>query len=191
MAVAVGNSVITESEIVQQIRIVAFQNEEQPVINSETKRRAAEKLIEQTLIRREIEANRYTAIETPNVEPMLQAIRKRFSSENDYKKALVDYHISEQELRSQLQWQATLIPFIDVRFRPGIQIPEADIREYYDKKFLPEWASGKTEGPPSYEESHETIEKLLASSLADHALDRWLGQARTEVRIRYYDEAFQ
>jgi hypothetical protein len=192
IAVAVGSTVITESQIIQQIRLTALQNGEKPDFSADSKRAAADRLIEQVLIRNEIQANRYAAIEPPNPDQLLADFRKsHFKSDAEYQQALTSYGVSETELKQQLQWQMTLVPFIDVRFRPGIQIPETEIKDYYEKQYVPEWKRSHKEATPSYEESRETIESLLTSQRADHALDRWIGQVRTHTRIKYYDEVLQ
>jgi hypothetical protein len=191
IAVSVGSSVITESEITQQIRLTAIQNGQKPDLSKANMRQAAGKMVEQILIRREIEANRYVSVEAPNPEPMLEAMRKRYSDAESYRKALADYQITEDELKKQLQWQMTLLLFIDVRFRPGIQVPEADSREYYEKQYLPEWKKTHAGTPPGFEESKAEVENLITADLADHALDRWLGQTRTQTQVRFRAEVFQ
>jgi len=191
IAVSVGSSVITESEIVQQIRLIAIQNGQQPDLSKENKRQVAGKMVEQILIRREIQANRYMSVEPPNPEPMVEDIRKRYPDGAAYQKALAEYQITEDELRKQLQWQMTLLLFIDVRFRPGIQVPEADVREYYEKQYVPEWKKTHTGTPPALEESKAEVENLITADLADHALDRWLGQTRTQTQVRFRREVFR
>ena len=61
VAVTVDKRVITESEIVRQIRITAFLNNEQPDFSASSKRVTADRLVEQVLIRRELESTRYSA----------------------------------------------------------------------------------------------------------------------------------
>src|SRR5260370_34922317 len=140
VAVIVGREVIAESEILRQIRMTAFQNGEKPDFSPENKRAMAEKLIDQLLIRHEIETNRFALGEAGSVAAELARLKKsRFAPDADYRKALKDYGITEEELKKQLQWQLTLVPFVDARFRPGIQIPEAEIKEYYEKRLLPNW----------------------------------------------------
>ena len=53
VAVSVGNQVITEDQIGEEIRVTAFLNHETPDLSPAQKRRAAERLIEQALVRRD------------------------------------------------------------------------------------------------------------------------------------------
>lgn len=191
VAVVVGKDVITESEIFRQIRLIAFQNNEKPDFSPDNKRTIAEKLVEQALIRREIESNRYVLGDLPDLDKMLADFKaERFKTDADYRAALKQYDITEEELKGQMKWQLTLVPFIDIRFRPAVQISTQDIKDYYEREFLPKWTS-LTEKPPTLEEATAPIESILTSERADHALDRWLGQMRTQTRIRFRPEVFR
>lgn len=185
IAVTVDKRVITESEILRQIRITAFLNNEQPDFSASAKRTTADRLVEQILIRRELETSRYSAPAT-SATVSFQELRKRFPDETEYKQSLARYRITDADVRQALEWQETLLEFIDLRFRPGIQIPESEIHDYYEqqKSLHP----GKL---PEFPDAREDIEKILTSQRVDNALDRWLGQARTQSRIRYTQEVFR
>jgi hypothetical protein len=191
IAVSVGSSVITETEIVQQIRLTAIQNGQEPDLSKANMRQVATKMVEQILIRREIQANRYLSVEASNPEPILASIRKRYPDQAAYQKALAHYRITEDELKKQLQWQMTLLQFVDVRFRPGVQVPESEIRDYYEKHYVPEWTKTHTGTPPAFEACRAEMENLIAADLADHAMDRWLGHTRTQTQILFRREVFR
>jgi hypothetical protein len=191
IAVTVGYSVITEGEILRQIRLIAFQNGEKPDFSPQNKRKLADKLVEQLLVRKEIQANKYMSVESAQADKLLEATRQRFPDEAAYRKQLDEYQITEDELKEQLKWQMTLLSFIEVRFRPGIQVPEPETREYYESQYLAEWKKTNQGSPPGYDESKDIVENLIAAERADHALDRWLGQSRTQTQIRYRREVFE
>jgi peptidyl-prolyl cis-trans isomerase SurA len=195
IAATVGYSVITEAEILRQIRLTAFQNGDPPDFSPGNRRKTAEKLVEQILIRKEVEANKYALPESSKADAMFASIKATFPSDAAYRKALADYQITETDLKQQLQWQATLLSFIEVRFRPGVQVPDQEIRDYYERHLLPEWEKthpGTSNlSPPTLQESRDAIENILAGQRADQALDRWLGQSRTQTQILYRNEVFQ
>jgi hypothetical protein len=185
IAVTVEKQVIAESEIWRQIRITAFLNGEEPDFSNASKRTMADRLVEQVLIRRELETS--SRLPPPNeTPPTYQRMRARFKTEEEYKQALAKYGISDEDLREALTWQTTLLEFVDQRFRPGVQIPQSEIREYYDQQVAQN--PGKL---PPFEEAREDIEQILTDQRVDNALDRWLGQARTQARMRYRDEVFK
>lgn len=189
IAVSVGNQVITESQILEEIRVAAFLSHEVPEVNAEQKRKAAERLIEQTLIRRDMEFSHYPAALASEAEKAEQQIRSAYPSPVEFKQEIEKYKIAEEDLRHHLQWQLTLLRFIEYRFKPSIQVPEVDIKRYYERK-LGEWRQQGVEEPPSLDESRADIEKILTQERVDQAVDRWLGDARTQVEILYRKEAF-
>jgi hypothetical protein len=192
IAVSLGSSVITESEILRQIRLTAFLNGEKPDYSMENKRRAADMLVEQTLIRREMGATPNAQQEKMEIAPEVQAlVQQRYPTEAAYRRALAQYNLTDEDVKRHLEWQTRLVRFIDVRFRPGVQIPDAELREYYQNIFLPQWREQNKGEPPSFDDAREQMESTLLSDRANSALDRWLGQSRTQTRIRYRQEVFQ
>jgi len=185
IAVTIDNRVITESEIERQIRITAFLNGEQPNLSSANKRATADRLIEQVLIRRELESTRYAAPGS-GADKTYQELKQKHHGDDGYKQALAKYQITDKDVREAIQWQAILLDFIEIRFRPGIQLPESEVQDYYKQQLAQN--PGKL---PSFEEARESIESILTAQRVDNAVDRWLGQARTQTRIRYTQEVFQ
>jgi hypothetical protein len=185
VAVTVDKRVVTESEILRQIRITAFLNGQQPDSSPANKRTTADRLVEQILIRRELETTRYASEATTSTAEYEELVRK-FPSSEAYRQALARYGVTDAEIREALAWQATLLDFIETRFRPGIQIPASDLREYYDSQVA--LNPGKL---PPFEQAKDDVEKILTQQRVDNALDRWLGQARLQSRIRYTQEVFR
>jgi hypothetical protein len=193
VAVSIGSSVITESEILRQIRLTAFLNGEKPDTSPANKRRAADMLVEQALVRREIaSAPGAQQADKAEIAPELLAlVQRRYPKGEAYQRALTEYGLRAEDLTRQLEWQTRLLRFIDERFRPGVQLPESEMREYYENVFLPDWRGRNQTAPPSFDDVRPQIENDLLSERANSALDRWLGQTRTQTRIRYHPEAFQ
>jgi len=79
-------------------------------------------------IRNEIDVGAYAPPSANEVEPLLLQVRtQRFHTPQEYHAALEKYRITEDDLKTYLLWQLTLLRFIDIRFRAGIQISEQDI----------------------------------------------------------------
>jgi hypothetical protein len=192
VAVSLGTSVVTESEILRQIRLTAFLNGEKPEYTPENKRRAADMLVEQALIRREMTASARPDSEKAGIAPeVLATLKQRYPDDAVYKKALAEYKLTNEDVQRHLEWQSRLIRFIDMRFRPGVQIPEAELREYYQNVWLPAWGARNKGAGPSFEDARPEVENEMQGERANSALDRWLGQTRTQTRIQYRQEVFQ
>ncbi len=192
IAVSVDDQLITQSDLMREIRITAFINGEKPDFSAENKRKTAQRLIEQLLLRRDMELTRFPAPPESEVDRMMRVVRQsRFRNEAHYRAELAAYGITEQELREQLRRQAAVLRYIEFRFRPEVQLTEAEIRNYYENRILPELRKRGVSPQPSYDEARSQAEDALAAQRADELVDKWLVEARNRVRIRYREEVFQ
>jgi len=191
IAVSVGSSVITAADIDREIRITAFENSAKPDFSPANKRQTAERMVDQTLVRNELEASRYLLPSGADADAALQEERKRFADDNAFRAALVQYGITEDDLKNRLLWQLTLVRFIDVRFRPGVQITDDDIRNYFNDHLRPLLLEQHPRQTPSLEDYRNTVEQTLIEQGANDQVEQWLKEARRRTRIQYHDEAFQ
>src|SRR4051794_24237206 len=76
VAVTVGKDVITESEVLQEIRLEAFLNRTAPQTGPAARREAAERIIDQTLLRQEIELEGFAKPQPSAVDQTLQKFKR-------------------------------------------------------------------------------------------------------------------
>ena len=190
IAVSVGNQVITEDQIGEEIRVTAFLNREKPDLSPAQKRRAAERLIEQTLVHREIEVSKYPVPPMSDAEKAIDKVQEQFESQAAFEQALQTCGVTRKELLSHLWWQLAVMNFIDYRFRAAVQVKDSDVEAFYDEQ-VEKWRQQGVETIPSLDESRAKIEGMLEQQRIDRALDRWLGDTRTQVEIRYRTGAFE
>ncbi len=193
VAVSVGTTVITESELLEQMRVRALLEDVPLALDGESKRDAADRLIQQTLIRREIETTRYVTPDPVEAAKLLAAFkRSRFQDDETlYQAALRKAKVTDDEVLACFLWQLTVLRFIEFRFRPGVQITPADLRDHYDRKFLPAWRERTKDPPPSLADATPAIEETLVQERIDNQLDGWISLSRTQVSIRYREEVFE
>jgi hypothetical protein len=99
--------------------------------------------------------------------------------------------VSEEDLKARLTWQLMLVHFIDVRFRPGIQITPEEIFKYFDDHMRAAWMQQHPGQTPSVDDHRAIIEQALISQAAGQQVEQWLKEARRRTHIQYHDEAFQ
>jgi peptidyl-prolyl cis-trans isomerase SurA len=192
LAVALDNQVITESEILREIRLTEFLNADPLDFSPGTKKKAADRLIEQKLIRKEIGLGRYAEPNPDGVLPLLNQIQtERFHGPEEYRQALERYGITEEDLKTHLLWQLTLLHFIDVRFRSGVQVSDDDVRAYFQSKLPEMQGSADPDKKASLDDLREKIRETLTNERVDKQLDDWLAEARKRARIDFHPEAFQ
>ena len=192
IAVTVGNRAITETDIEREIRVTAFLNGQPPELSVAGKHAAAERMVEQTLVRRELETSRYPTPQPAEIEPTLAALRRRYyPADADYRRALAQCGIADQDVRDALLWQRTLLQFVDVRFRPAVQITAEEIQRYFDTVLAPKLRAAKPGETPALDDYRDQIEDTLAGQREDREMDRWLREARLLTPIIYHEEALQ
>ena len=189
IAISVGNQVITESQIDEEVRVTAFLNNVKLDVSEELKKGAARRLVDQALIKREMDLSRYPVPALSDADAALNDSKAHFADEAAFEGALHAYGIAETQLKEHLWWQLTVLRFVDYRFRPGIQIQDSEIQAYYQQQ-LAKWHEQGVQ-PPSLNDERSQIEEDLTQQQIDDNLDRWLEQARTQVPIRYLDETMR
>jgi len=192
IAVTLDSQVIAESEILLELRLTAFLNGESLDFTSQARKAAANRLIEQKLIRKEIELGRYTQPSPGEEEPMLTQIQaQRFHSLDEYHRALEKYGLDENQLRAHLLWQLALLRFIDVRFRPAVTVTDEEMRQYFAQQ-LPELEKRASPGKPvTFEGARSEIQDALTEQAVDKQMNDWLAEARKRIHIEFRPEAFQ
>ena len=192
IAVSVGNRVITASDLEREIRVTAFLNGVNPDLSPAGKRAAANRMVEQKLIRRELETSRYPIPEPSEIEPVLADFKaNHFRDDADYRQSLAKYGITEQEVKDELLWQRTLLKFIDIRFRPGVQVSADEIQKYFDQNVAPTARIARPGQPVDLADYRDQIEEKLSGDKADEDMSRWLAEARKRTPVIFHDEVFK
>jgi len=186
IAVSVGQDVITESQVIMDLRVAAFLEKKPLDLSGAAKRGDAERLVDQLLILREAADSHVTL---PSTEAAAGLVAP-YAAESSYQADLARYGISEGDLAAHLLAGLRTLTFTDLRFRPDVQVSPDDIRSYYDN-IVRQPGAAAAAPIPSFEESREQIEKLLTEQRTLEALDKWLETTRSAARVQYREKAFQ
>ena len=191
VAVAVGRDVITRSEIVEQALITAFLNQEPADLSPVALRRTAERLVDVELIRREMRVANYAPPGQRGVDAWLERIRRqRNTTPEAFNQQLAAGGIDEAALRRNLALQLQTLRFVELRFRPGSSVSEGEVELYYRDTFRPEFEkSNPGKAAPELDDARERIEADLLQQRVDQAMEAWLKDARTRVRISYFERS--
>ena len=190
VAVVVGDAVITESEVLNQLRLDEFMASRPLDLSPAQRRTAAEQLVDQQLLRHEMEISHYAVPPPDAADSMLQTLRRqRFPAEAAYRAALQKYGITEDQLKQRLLWQLTVLRFTDERFGSDTQssadraVPGA----------VPPAAGRSSQGKPAAPQSADRLNPSPApgETPVDRQLDSWLKEARRSTHIELKKEAFQ
>jgi hypothetical protein len=191
IAVVAGKHVIKSSDIDRDLRLTEFLNREPLNVSAAARRPAAERLIDQQLIRTEIATGGYSRASDADAENLLkQIVHDRFgSAETRLRAELTRYGLTEEDLRQQLLWQLTVLRFIQQRFQPGVSVSDEDVRAYYDQHL----ADLKRQNPKN--STFEALEPQVRSMVEGEAVNKdfedWIARARKRNQIEYRQGAFQ
>jgi peptidyl-prolyl cis-trans isomerase SurA len=191
IAVVVGKHAIKTSDIAQDLRVTEFLNREPLDLSPATKRKSAERLIDQEIIRQEIATGGYRR----PAEAEGQAFEKQLENDRFHgsaaqmRPALAKYGLTEEQLREELLWQLTVLRFIDQRFRAGVLVTDEEVKSYYDQH----QAALRAQYPNGYglEELQAKIRTSLEGERINQSFNEWLEQQRKMYRIEYKQEAFE
>ncbi|MGH9428866.1 MAG: hypothetical protein ACRD2L_21480 [Terriglobia bacterium] len=141
-----------------------------------------QRLIEQTLIREQIQQFPGLEIDDEQVESQLAAIEKKIGSAEK----LAERKIDIQALRNRLRWQLQVTKFIDYRFRQFVVVDTKEIEAYYQNQFLPELQKRNALPAPELSDVEERIRKILTEEKLNTQVDEWLASLRKDAAIEIF-----
>lgn len=185
----VNGDVILESDVDEERRFESIQ----PYRGSATefsRERAVQRLIDRTLILQQAASEPEGIILEQDLDAQLTKLRKdipactAYHCETDagWQKFLGDRGFTVEEFRERWRKRMQLLRFIEVRFRNGIRISNDDIKNYYEKTMLPEYAKQKV-APPKLETISNRIEEVLLQQQVGNLLLDWLKSLRAQGSV--------
>lgn len=190
IAVVVGRGVITASEVTREVRLTDFLNQTKLDLSMDAKRKAVERLIDQRLIRRELQLTRYPTPPASEADKLLAQYRSaHFPTQAAFEQALRQYGIDQEDLKAHLLWQLTAMRFIEMRFRPGIQVTDEEVGREIERRLS---AKGNTpQQAAALDDDRTQIREELIEQRVDQQVDRWLKSAREGTTIEIREEALR
>ena len=187
IAIVVGDRVVKTSDIDREVRVTELLNGDTLDLSADARKKAAERLIDQALIRREIETGGYATATEEDANAMIAQISKeRFGSTSAFHAALQQYGVTEEQLRRHVRWQLSVLRFIETRFRPGVLVTDQDIERYYAENY----ANGKAT-PAPIASVRSKIEDQITGERINKAFYAWLEEVRKQANPEYHDGAFE
>lgn len=172
VAVVVGNQMITESEVLLEVRLTEFFNGQPLDLAADKRKDVAERLVDQQLIRNEMLIGGYPM----PAESEGEAVLRKFQQENyqgipSFRAALENHGLTEDEVKRHLLWQAAAMRFTDLRFHMTMAAPAT------------------TSAAPSTDQS-QSADRSDDTTVEDQ-MEVWLKEARSNTRIQFKKGAFQ
>jgi peptidyl-prolyl cis-trans isomerase SurA len=182
----VNKHVITQSDWEDQSNFEALV--EGRSVDAKPSSAALERLIERALISDAITSAYLPQLDSAQVDAQLQEIRKQSNAADDaaWKKVLATYSLSEPDVREKLAEQLSTAQLFEMRFRSTIRVNDEEVKDYYQKSFLPEMlnAGAKESSVPKLEEVSARIQRILTEQKLTEAVVTWMETLRSQAKIK-------
>lgn len=187
VVVVVNGHVILLSEWDSAARLEALLGAKPVATSAEERRAILERLVDQQLLRTELERSNLQHATTQEVDEKIRQLRKEFpgaETEDGWKTVLSGYGVSREELQEAVAFQLDTLRLIDARLRPTAQADQASVAEYYRETYLPSIrkAGGK---PQPINEVSGAIKEILAQQKMGDLTTAWLQNLRAQSDIRW------
>ncbi len=185
----VNGDLVLESDVEEERRFTAFQPYRDPAGFSRD--RAIERMIDRTLILQQAKLQPENAVTLDEARAQLATIRKdipacaRYHCETQagWEKFVHDQGFTLEELTDRWRQRMEILKYIEIRFRSGVQVSPAEIKAYYDKALLPEYARQKATAPKLAAIS-DRIQEILLQQQVSSLLGDWLKSLKAQGSVR-------
>lgn len=184
----VNGDLILDSDVDEERRFTAFQAY-RDTSGDFSRDNAIERLINRDLIVQQDKLRAEEPISDADVKKELDGLRKSIpecknvcETEAGWQSFLAAHGFTEATLMAHWRVRMEALRFIEERFRMGIRIPAADIKSYYEKTLLPQYARQHAT-PPKLDTISERIQEVLLQQQVSNLLGDWLKSLRAQGSV--------
>ncbi|HEX4020104.1 MAG TPA: SurA N-terminal domain-containing protein [Acidobacteriaceae bacterium] len=193
----VGDQVILQSDLEDEMRFTALQSSALPA-SENTDEDALNRLIDRDLINRErLLQPAFSVVSNQQVDASIVQLKKDIpacahdacSTSDGWKAFLQTQGFTEQEVYDRMRQRLQILKFINWRFGATVRVSQADVKTYYQKVLLPEFAHEKTDPPPVGKVAAR-IREILQQQHITALLNDWLKNLRSQGEVHIVDRAY-
>jgi hypothetical protein len=191
----VNGDVILESDVDEERRLTAFQPF-RDTSRSFTRDQVIERLVNRSLILQQSKLQAEGQVTDKQVQDQLDSLKKEIPACKEYhcetdagwNRFVGDQGFSMDELSRRWRQRMEVLNFIEIRFRSGITISDAEIQDYYDKTLLPQYAKQHAVAP-KVEAIKNRIQEILLQQQVSNLLRDWLKSLRAQGTVRTIEQS--
>lgn len=120
------------------------------------------------------------------IDDAFEELVGRYESHDAFEEALREQKKTADEVRYDLQREALIANYIDIRYRQIIDIGEREIRRYYEEVLRPEMERQGAEMPLLEAVDDEFIEPTLVETEVNRRVEEWIADLRRRADIVVY-----
>jgi tRNA isopentenyl-2-thiomethyl-A-37 hydroxylase MiaE len=184
---AVNGKVITEGDLdlARSLNVITLSGGS---LRSDTRSQLIDRLIDQELLRQELQNFSGVREDEARVQARLQSLRDAYAEKGGIRAALQRLGLQESELIAYLRLQSTILSFVSYRFRPFASVSDEDIRKYYEGRLAAQLKKSGLELPPLPQIAGR-IEEILREEKINAMLDQWIQEIKPNSRIDYFEDS--
>ena len=177
IAVRIEDDIILESEVTELAAV-------QKLLDGKSRGRAdlVNELVDQWVLGREGETGNFPKPSDAEVQAAFDRLAANFSSAANRKAKLEGLGLDDSIVKRQLRTQIYLSSFIEYRFRPGVEITDKAVSDYYQTELAAELMKKKEPAPPLAGVTNN-IRELLTEKEVSRRADEWIADARSRLRV--------
>lgn len=184
--VTVGWQVVTLNETRKTWNIDLLMKHQPPsLLPDDRVRDVASDLVNQALIAQEIEASRFPTVPEPEVEQQMSKVEASYGGAAGFQQALRSHGLAEKDVRDYIARQANVGRFLELRFRPVVQVSEQAIQTYYNNTLLPKLKQQGTQQLPGLEDVRDQIEEILLQEQINEEYSKWIRDLRAQANVQF------
>ena len=167
----VNGDLILESDVDEERRFAAFQPFSEPA-STFSRDKAIQRLINRALILQQAKLQVTDEVKAVDVTTQIATLRKdipdcrqeKCETDEGWNQFLAKQGFTPAEFQQRWKERMQVLVYIENRFRMGIRIEPAEIKDYYEKVMLPEYRKQKAT-PPKLEDISSRIQEILLEDL--------------------------
>jgi len=183
----VNGHIILQSDWEDALRYEAFVDR-RPLaeLPAEDRKAVLDRLIDQELLREQMQASDFQHAGESEVANRMQEIRQQYpeaESEPGWQAVLGHYGFTEDELKQHVSLQIDVMRLVNARLRPNVNIDSTSIESYYNQELLPQLRRSGAKDVPLAQVSPR-IKEVLTQRRVNQLLVAWLQNLRSGSEIR-------
>jgi hypothetical protein len=177
IAVRIEDDIILESEVAELAAV-------QELLDGKSRSRAelVSELVDQWVVRHEAETGNFPGPPDAEVQAAFDRLAEKFPTPAALEAKLKSLGLDDSMVKRELRTQLYLTKFIEYRFRPGIEITDKAVSDYYQTELTADLTKRKQPIPPLASVAGK-IRELLTEREVSRRADEWIADARSHLRI--------
>lgn len=186
----VNGDLILESDVDEERRFSAFQPFRDPG-GKFSREKAIERLVDRALILQQAKLQPDEAVTLGDAKAEVEGLRKEIpackqfhcETTDGWQRFIKAQGFTLDELTERWRQRMQILRFIEIRFRAGIRITQAEIKQYYDATLLPEYERQGAKAP-RLDSISERIQEVLLQQRVGSLLSDWLLSLKAQGSVR-------